>query len=53
MIIELANGLRFIHLRNYLHLDLKPANIFITFEGYLKIGDFGLATKLPILEKRF
>lgn len=53
MIIELANGLRFIHLRNYLHLDLKPANIFITFEGYLKIGDFGLATKLPILEKDF
>lgn len=53
MIIELANGLRFIHLKNYLHLDLKPANIFITFEGYLKIGDFGLATKLPILEKDF
>ncbi|KAI5967557.1 SWE1 [Candida margitis] len=53
MIIELANGLRFIHSKNYLHLDLKPANVFITFEGYLKIGDFGLATKLPILEKDF
>ncbi|CUM56583.1 uncharacterized protein AC631_04182 [Debaryomyces fabryi] len=53
ILIEILNGLKFIHLKNYLHLDLKPANIFITFEGYLKIGDFGLATKLPILEKDF
>ncbi|KAG7192458.1 uncharacterized protein KQ657_001859 [Scheffersomyces spartinae] len=53
ILIEILNGVQFIHLKNYLHLDLKPANIFITFEGSLKIGDFGLTTKLPILEKDF
>jgi mitosis inhibitor protein kinase SWE1 len=27
---------------------MKPANVFITFEGILKIGDFGMATTLPV-----
>ncbi|CAN3356830.1 mitosis inhibitor protein kinase Swe1p [Diutina catenulata] len=53
ILIEILSGLRFIHSKNYLHLDLKPANIFVTFEGQLKIGDFGLATRLPILERDF
>lgn len=53
ILIEILSGLKYIHLKNYLHLDLKPANIFITFEGNLKVGDFGLATKLPILERDF
>ena len=30
-----------------MHLDLKPANVFIDFEGVLKIGDFGLACEWP------
>ncbi|KAG7823729.1 hypothetical protein KL909_003126 [Ogataea angusta] len=45
---EILMGLKFIHKCGILHLDLKPANIFITFEGSLKIGDFGVASKLPI-----
>lgn len=53
ILVEIALGLKYIHSSNILHLDLKPANIFITFEGSLKIGDFGLATKLPLVNPNF
>ncbi|KAM6483351.1 mitosis inhibitor protein kinase SWE1 [Trichoderma sp. SZMC 28011] len=40
---DLCLGLKEIHEAGFMHLDMKPANILITFEGVLKIGDFGLA----------
>ena len=40
-------GLKHIHDSGLIHLDLKPANVLITFEGVLKIGDFGMATQWP------
>src|SRR5882757_7048213 len=40
-------GLRFIHEAGIIHLDLKPANIFLTREGRFKIGDFGMASVWP------
>ncbi|KAH7888468.1 hypothetical protein F5I97DRAFT_1803764 [Phlebopus sp. FC_14] len=45
--VDLSNGLRFIHESGVIHLDLKPANIFLTREGRFKIGDFGMASLWP------
>lgn len=44
---DLSNGLRFIHNAGVIHLDLKPANVFLTGEGRFKIGDFGMASLWP------
>jgi serine/threonine protein kinase len=40
---HLMNGLREVHTRKLLHLDIKPANIFIAMEGRPVLLDFGAA----------
>ena len=40
---ELAVALEYIHSRGILHCDLKPANILIGQEGYVRLTDFGQA----------
>ncbi|KAI9724906.1 MAG: hypothetical protein M1812_000182 [Candelaria pacifica] len=47
ILLELSQGVKHVHDSGFIHLDLKPANILITFEGVLKIADFGLATPWP------
>ena len=47
ILLELSLGVRHIHDAGFIHLDLKPANVLISFEGVLKIGDFGMATRWP------
>lgn len=47
ILLELAQGVKSIHDAGFIHLDLKPANVFIDWEGVLKIGDFGLASFWP------
>ncbi|KAE8349298.1 hypothetical protein BDV28DRAFT_63820 [Aspergillus coremiiformis] len=47
ILLELSMGLKHIHDMGFIHLDLKPANILITFEGVLKIADFGMAASWP------
>lgn len=48
--IQALNGLRYIHMHNIVHHDIKPSNIFIGCEKngdlYVQLGDFGLACPL-------
>ncbi|XP_070603881.1 proto-oncogene serine/threonine-protein kinase mos [Erythrolamprus reginae] len=43
---DIVAGLMFLHSQLIVHLDLKPANIFITEHNVCKIGDFGCSQKL-------
>lgn len=38
---DILEGLKHIHSNGYMHLDIKPANIFLTDTNRAKIGDFG------------
>lgn len=45
---QLLNGVAYCHQHRVLHRDLKPQNLLINREGYLKLGDFGLARAFGI-----
>lgn len=41
--VQMALAIKHIHDRKILHRDLKTQNIFMTQQGEIKIGDFGIA----------
>ena len=41
--IDICEGLEYAHAHGVVHRDVKPANVFITTSGQVKILDFGLA----------
>ena len=46
VMLQIAEGLRFMHSNLVLHRDLKPANILVVSPGNVKIADYGWATSL-------
>lgn len=42
--LELVDAVEYIHSKGIYHRDIKPENIFLTQDGAMKLGDFGLAT---------
>lgn len=40
---HICKGLEHAHNFGIVHRDLKPANLFLSKQGYLKLGDFGIA----------
>ena len=42
-LIQILEGLHYLHEHNIIHRDLKSANIFLTQEGIVKIGDLNVS----------
>ncbi|XP_006623683.1 serine/threonine-protein kinase plk-2-like isoform X2 [Apis dorsata] len=43
---QMVTGVAYIHSQKVVHRDLKPGNMFLSDRMIVKIGDFGLATRL-------
>lgn len=44
--LQIVSALEYMHSNRVIHRDLKMGNIFLNEDMDLKVGDFGLATKL-------
>ena len=51
-IVQLVKALKYLHSHKVIHRDLKLGNLFLTDKMELKVGDFGLATKLDFEGER-
>jgi serine/threonine protein kinase len=48
--LELCSALAVAHANGVVHGDLKPANVLLTEDGHVKLGDFGVAIRSEVGE---
>ncbi len=46
-IASIVLALEYLHHNNIVYRDLKPENVFIDLQGFVKLGDFGFAKVRP------
>jgi len=50
ILYQLFKALHYMHSGNVLHRDMKPSNLLLNSECFLKVADFGLARSIAALE---
>jgi serine/threonine protein kinase len=51
-LLQLVEGLKYMHDQHIIHRDLKLRNLFLTEDMQVKIGDFGLAARVEGTKRR-
>ena len=49
---QVLSAVQYLHENSIIHRDLKPGNVFIKHEMKVKIGDFGVSTRIEGAERR-
>ena len=50
-IYQIAEGMKYVHMKKIVHRDLKPSNILIGKDGKIKISDFGISKLMSAEEQ--
>ena len=51
-IVQIVEGMKYVHFRKIIHRDLKPTNILIASDGTVKISDFGVSKLISLEEQQ-